>query len=151
VGIGKSKSRASELMQIADGRKTVQEVRAASQARKPRKPSPLQSGEEPPAVPDDRTPSDRTEGSWRVLATDVDGRTWSNAIRVGSRLEAMFCIRSMVNRLIEDGVIATAFQMVEAPEEPNGFYVPSIDTLYVPCLALTRPEVTLGEETCSLN
>lgn len=45
VGIGKS--RASELMQIADGRKTVTEVRALTgdRTRKSRESSPLRSGE----------------------------------------------------------------------------------------------------------
>src|SRR5262245_57148740 len=45
VGIGKS--RASELMQIADGRKTADDVRAitAKRTRKSRKRSPLRSGE----------------------------------------------------------------------------------------------------------
>src|SRR5262249_50182255 len=50
IGIGKT--RASELMQIADGRKTVEEVRAVTskRTRKSRKRSPLRSGEERPPI-----------------------------------------------------------------------------------------------------
>src|SRR5262249_48798993 len=46
IGIGKT--RASELMQIADGRKTVEEVRAVTskRTRESRKRSPLRSGQE---------------------------------------------------------------------------------------------------------
>jgi hypothetical protein len=52
IGIGKS--RASELMQIADGRKTFGDIRAvtAERTRKSRQSSPLRSGEEPGEAPE---------------------------------------------------------------------------------------------------
>jgi hypothetical protein len=62
IGIGKS--RASELMQIADGRKTVHDIRAitAERTRKARLSSPLRSGEDLPTEDD---PGDDDQTVWR--------------------------------------------------------------------------------------
>jgi len=122
IGIGKS--RASELMQIADGTKTVEQVRADTNQRKieHRKVSPFRNGENADdpetsaetikaefAAVDDADgsapspllpPTAASEKSWRVELTTDDGRRWINGARFKTKEEAaLFAIRSAEEKL----------------------------------------------------
>src|SRR5262245_32159550 len=110
AGIGKS--RASELMAIADGTKTVEEVRAgtAQRMKQLRSRSPSRDGENTDdpetsaetmkaefAASDGKAaapspllppPAAASESSWRVELTTDDGKRWINGVRLKTKLEA---------------------------------------------------------------
>ena len=110
IGIGKS--RASELMQIADGTKTAAEVAAATTERSQRHRalSPLRNGENADdpetsaetmkaefAASDGKAaapsplllpPAAASESSWRVELTTDDGKRWINGVRLKTKAEA---------------------------------------------------------------
>jgi len=121
IGIGKS--RASELMAIADGTKTVEEVRAgtAQRMKQLRSRSPSRDGENTDdpetsaetmkaefAASDGKAaapsplppPAAASESSWRVELTTDDGRRWINGARFKTKEEAaLFAIRSAEEKL----------------------------------------------------
>jgi hypothetical protein len=119
IGIGKS--RTYELLQIADGRKTVDEVRADTADRQERHRLSVTNGQDrkPDNAPGDTTdavarlqeavdalverdlalgliekPKQESAASWRVRVTDDSGKVWVNGVRLAGKDEAARYISS---------------------------------------------------------
>jgi hypothetical protein len=113
IGIGKS--RTYELLQIADGRKTVEEVRADTADRQEKHRLSVSNGQDrkPDNAPGDTTdagarlqeavgalvkrdlalgpiekPKQESAASWRVRVTDDNGKVWVNGVRLAGKDEA---------------------------------------------------------------
>jgi hypothetical protein len=121
IGIGKS--RASELMQIADGTKTAAEVAAATTERSQRHRalSPLRNGENADdpetsaetmkaefAASDGKAaapskaepPPTASESSWRAELTTEGGERWVNGVRFKTKAEAGLFVRMGISDLM---------------------------------------------------
>ena len=135
IKIGIGKSRASELMQIADGRKTVEEVRTGGADRKRehderKKISPLRNGEnaatlevsaeEETAVCQkiSMTPLQGTT-SWRVQVTDESGKVWSNGVRLAGRDEAMCYMGYALHDFSDNELAIVEIRAIECRDAPN--------------------------------
>jgi hypothetical protein len=132
-GIGRS--RAYELIAIAEGRKTIADVRLANTKRKQKersvrdvtdksKPEPAaaSSGEQN-NLPDkvEPAPTATTAKSWKVEAVAIDGRRYGNGVRLETEEEAdAYRSNATMDLLIDEAVIAISTEVIPCGDEPSG-------------------------------
>jgi hypothetical protein len=137
-GIEIHRSRADQLIRIADGRTTVEEERAATAERvaKSRNELPIRIGEDDPeasaeamkakfAEMDDaasieekgRTPPGTT--SWRVQVIDDSGKTWSCGVRFAGKAEAMAGMGSALDTFKGHRPPIVEMRTIESGDKPN--------------------------------
>jgi hypothetical protein len=122
-------------MQIADGRKTVEEVRASGAERKAehderKKISPLRNGEPETDLADEISASDSKpipvpippadiETSWLVEAIDDDGKHWTSGVRLGSKKEASEYLVNYAGHDLRKQTLLMELRVVASDDKPN--------------------------------
>jgi len=142
LGIGIGRSRANELIQIADGRKTVEELqnRKAESVAKSRAALPLRSGEnaDDPAASaeamktqfadDDESAAceeiapplaDQPHQSWRVQVTDESGKVWSNGVRLAAKDGAARYMAYALYDFRDSDSAIVEMRTIESDDAPN--------------------------------
>ena len=124
-------SRAYELIAIADGRKTVADVRLAGAKRAARHAaahkaardgagsgSSVTNGQNLLAKPE---PTATTTKSWKVEVVARDGKRYGNGVRFRTEEEAdAYRANASLDLMKENGVIVTATEVIPCDDEPSG-------------------------------